>query len=477
MSRVSRGSRLLSAGALATIAACCLAVGCTSTGAAPGSPFPTEPAGPVTVTILSGADTSIPPPGTHESGMYSELVAWWNRYEQRRTGIHLVLDTVPGGATAEHSEMLADAEHRDSAYDIYNLDNEWVPEFAAGNFIWSLQGRLPTNGFLAQPLASGSYNGQLYAAPFTTDVGLLYYRKDFVTWSQVTGLTSFDGPNGLVPLARQVMATHPSLTIGYVGQFASYEGLTVNLLEIAHGDDPAMFADNGTISGPGGFTQALTELLGAMTDTATGVIPSELGYEESQAVSAFAKGKALFMRNWPIYYEQLVTAKGEGSSQVANNVRVVPLPFPSVLGGQDLAIAKASPHPAAALQVVKYLTSESAERCLFAIGGFPATRGIAYADDGSLPTGYSPINQPLCGTQAGPEVSIGPVIKKAIKDAFLRPRTPYYTEFSSIIQDEVHHQLAGSNPTNDISGFAAGLTTALNDAAATGQAPPRPSPS
>ena len=74
--------------------------------------------------------------------MYSELVDWWNKYEEPATKIRVVLDTVSGAATAEHSEMLADAESGDSRFDIYNLDNEWVPEFAAGHFIRSLRGQL-----------------------------------------------------------------------------------------------------------------------------------------------------------------------------------------------------------------------------------------------------------------------------------------------------------------------------------------------
>ena len=84
--------------------------------------------------------------------MYSELVDWWNAYEQARTHIHVVLDTIPGGATDEHAEMLAAAQRGGTDYDIYNLDNEWVPEFASAGFIRSLRGRLPA-GRLHRPAA------------------------------------------------------------------------------------------------------------------------------------------------------------------------------------------------------------------------------------------------------------------------------------------------------------------------------------
>lgn len=469
---------------LGVVAVACLAAGCAAPGpVAPGAVAPGAgshgaagaAAGTTTVTILSGADTSVSPGNApvrpDDSGMYAELVDWWNKYEEPVTKIHIVLDTVSGAATAEHSEMLADAESGDTRFDIYNLDNEWVPEFAAGHFIRPLRGQLQldTAGFLRKPMKSGEYNGQLYAAPFTTDVGLLYYRKDLVSEAEVAGLSSF---KGLADLASQVLAGHPGLTTGYAGQFASYEGLTVNLLEIINAAAPDAFRGNGTIGDRYAVIQGLTELAFAVTSGATGLIPAtELGYTEAQAVADFAAGDAVFMRNWPVYYQQLVTAKGKGSGQLAQDVAVAPLPFPSVLGGQDLAIAQASSHPDAALRVIRYLTSPQAERCLFAVAGFPATRGSAYADDNTLPTGYGTVNGPaLCGSEAGPSVQIGQTIQDAVGKAFLRPRTRYYTEFSAIIQDQVPTLLRQSMHSDSLRAQVTRLADALN-AAATGLAP------
>jgi multiple sugar transport system substrate-binding protein len=460
--------------ALAVTLGGCTGPASTASGDAwPSTPTP-APTGPVTVTILSGADTSqsagTPPrqPGQPEPGMYSELVDWWNANEEPLTKIHVQLDTVAGGATAAHSEMLGDAQAGSTAYDVYNLDNEWVPEFAAGHYVRSLTGSgLPTGGFLGLPLASSQYQGQLYAAPFTTDAGLLYYRTDLVSKKQLTGLSSFPG---LVSQAGQDMdkasAQGPAATIGYAGQFAGYEGLTVNLLELTHADDKDAFRADGTIRDSNAVTEALTQLQAALG----GPIPqAELGsYDEAQGVAEFSVGQVVFMRNWPIYYSQLTAAKGKGASQASRDVGVTQLPFPSVLGGQDLAIAQASRHPSAALRVIEYLTSAQAERCLFAVAGFPATRDSAYANV-PLPTGYDTVSgQPLCGNQVGPSVHIAAQIKAAVNGAFLRPRTPYYTEFSSLIQDQVPRLL--EDPAT-MPSLVSSLAGELN-AAATGHAPP-----
>jgi multiple sugar transport system substrate-binding protein len=457
---------LLSAGLLA---------GCI----APHSPqpdasrWPAQQRGQVTVTILTGTDTSDSAgdaPIGGASGMYQQLQNWWNTYE-KGTGISIKFATVSGGATAEHSEMLADAEAGNSAYDIYNLDNEWVPEFAAADLIWPLQGHLPhTDTFLKLPLQSGEYEGQLDAVPFTTDVGLLYYRPSLISASEMKLLNSghLSFPR-LLHLASQVMS-EKHVPVGYVGQFADYEGLTVNLLEIAHGEDPGMFAGNGTIADQGGLATALSELAAFVTPGTAGVLPgSELDYEEADAEAAFAEGDAVFMRNWPIYYGQIRAATVGTGAAAAKDFRVMPLPFPSVLGGQDLAISKSDPDPAAALTALQYLTSPSAEQCLFQAGGFPATRASAYAS-GTRPGGYGTQRQPLCVVKSPPPAEFGQMVEQAIAHAFLRPRTPYYTEFSSILQSEVTPELR--DPTSDISGFVATLTSTLNNAATTGKAPP-----
>jgi multiple sugar transport system substrate-binding protein len=460
--------------ALAGVAACT---------ATPGTQaWPAHGTQEATITILSGADTSASagdePVEKGESGMYQELVDWWNKFQAPVRHFKVQLDVVPGGATVVHSEMLAAAETGDSSYDIYNLDNEWVPEFAADGYIRSLQGRLPASGFLAKPLASGEDpTGRLYAAPFTTDVGLLYYRDDLVSAAEAADLHSFTQVMGL---AEAKMRKYPGagLVEGYVGQFAEYEGLAVNVLEIIRGYDRDALAANGTIQ-DSGAVQAILQQLASMFSGSQ--IPyQELNFQEPRAFSAFATGGALFMRNWPIYYEQLTAAGGPGRTDyVAHHFAVAPLPFPTVLGGQDLAISADSRDPDEALQVIEFLTSVEAQRCLFAVGGFPATRLTAYAADNWLPTSYGEVrDHPLCGDQPDQSARsglLGKAILHGLQTAIPRPVTRYYTEFSTVIQDAVWPLLfkASQGASPDVRGVVATLNTDLN-AAAAGRAPPPP---
>lgn len=457
---------------LAAMLALASAASCT-----PSSPAPWPPgiAG-AQITIVSGSDTSLSPgsapvsPDENDNGMYQQLVDYWNAYEAPTYGFSVKLDVVPGGATAEHNEMLAAAQTGGEGYDIYNLDSQWLSEFADGGYIRSLQGMVNEANFLPSPLRSAmDASDQLYAVPFTTDAGLLYYRSDLVSAAAVRRLRTFQA---MIERARSAMR-HPGVTEGYVGQFASYEGLTVNALEAIWGHDREAFASNGAISDSTAVKHGLEDLVSAFAPGKPGSAapPAELYYQEQQAFGDFATGKAVFMRNWPIYYEKLA-AGGPGTVPM-KDVGFASLPFPSVLGGQDLAIASSSRNPRHALEVIDFLTSAPAERCLYAVGGFPATMRSAYTAK-SLPIG--PVgDHRLCGTNTDASAKngrFGKAILASISTAIPRPSTRYYTEFTTLLQSQVWTMLsqASQGDSVDVAAVVNALTADLR-AAATGHAP------
>jgi multiple sugar transport system substrate-binding protein len=458
--------------------ACLILLGCT----AQPPPWPQDSSMGETIQILTGTDTSNSAgsdPTDEAAGMYDQLTNWWNTNEGFGTRLSIKFVRVPGGATAEHSAMLSAAQSHDAQYDIYNLDSQWVNEFATHGYIRSLAGQaIDTSGFLPKSLATAEGpSGELDALPFTTDVGLLYYRSDLVPPSRLAAVHSF---RDLMSLAASIVHGRPAgVTEGYAGQFDDYEGLTVNALEAIWGHDRNAFGGNGTVADQAAVSAGLSDLASAFT---TKVIPSaETTYQEEQAAADFADGKAVFMRNWPIWYTRIksgATLAGEPeAAKVIKYVHVRPLPFPSVLGGQDLAVATSSRNPNAALEVIQYLTSASAERCLLAVGGFPATRASAYSSS-SLPSATLSDDHPdaYCGTVSSPgfTVELSNAIRDALQEAVPRPSTSYYTEFSTIVQAQVcsflTHAIGRTSPSADA--VASSLATGLADAAS-GRSPPQ----
>jgi multiple sugar transport system substrate-binding protein len=376
---------------------------------------------PGDLVILTGADNST-------GGQRAALVNRWNALHPANP---VRLEELPESADLQHSGMVGRAQQKDRPIDVYNLDITWVPEFAAAGYIRPF-GATDTSGFLAQPLKSGQYLNQLYALPFNTDAGLLYYRTDLF------------GPNGerlpadLPPstqdmqrIAAQTRAPNvPEVQAGYVTQLQRYEGLTVNALEaIWAAGGQVVSGDGRVVMDPDQVSRALEPLAQGASAAGTakpGLLPESQQDDEKHSTIAFANGSVALMRNWPVWYGNLkhwTDQAPAGGFDIAKNFAVKPLRH-SALGGQDLAIASGTTKPKAAKALIEFLTSSASERTLFGDGGLPATRADAYHDSGVL------AKQPYA-----------PVLLDALGDARTRPLTTHYPLFSDTFQDIVNDAL------------------------------------
>jgi multiple sugar transport system substrate-binding protein len=151
----------------------------------------------------------------------------------------------------------------------------------------------------------------------------------------------------------------------------------------------------------------------------------------------FRDGRVLLMRNWPISYAILTTSDPSKNPPVTPGIALVPGGH-GVLGGQNLAIARASAHPRAARALIQFLTSEQMQIRLAKFGGFAPTRRAAY--DG-WPAPYAK------------------TVLRAINDAYVRPVTPYYPMFSSVFRDGICY--ARVHDGNLPPGLGAALNQAL----------------
>lgn len=406
-----RGLRLRAA-ALAVTAALgvtTFVVGCTA--ATPGA------SAPVTVESLSGIGPITFATGELDTGSYlPALLRQWNAGHPRQ---RVTLIPLPNEADDQHAQLVANLQTRSSLYDVMSLDVIWTAEFAASGWIVPLSPRLfPLRDFLPPAVATARYAGRLFAVPFTSNAGLLYYRTDILaaahtrpprTWAQLARLASTLAP-------RHHLA-------GYAGQLATYEGLTVNFAEAVQSAGGSILSQDGTTvtldsrQGRAG----LQFLLGGLK---AGWIPrAALGYDEAASARAFEDGKLLFLRNWPYVYGQAA------GSAVAGKFGVTALPGPdgpgsAVLGGANLAISAYSRHQRTALAFIKFLT------------GLPSERRVLV--NGSLPPVWTSLYTDRAVIRRFPYL---PALKKAILAARPRPQTPSYSQLSLAISSTVHQAL------------------------------------
>jgi multiple sugar transport system substrate-binding protein len=344
------------------------------------------------------------------------LLAEWNQAHPRQ---HVTLIRLPDEADDQHAQMVANLQTRATRYDVMSLDVIWTAEFASNGWIIPLSPRLfPLGRFLPPAVATARYQGRLYAVPFTSNAGLLYYRKDILrragvppprTWAQVAWDAAHIAP-------RYHLA-------GYAGQFQAYEGLTVNFAEAVQSAGGAILSPDGTrvtLNSPAGRA-GLRFLENGLRQ---GWIPRQaLSYNEESSRRAFQSGRLLFLRNWPYVYG--LAAR----SPLAGRFGVTALPGHSTLGGANLAISTYSRHQRTALAFIRFLTSLPSERQVLAKGSLPPVWTSLYTSPGLV--------------RRFPYL---PVLEKSILAARPRPEIPSYNQLSLAISGTIHQALARQRP-------------------------------
>jgi multiple sugar transport system substrate-binding protein len=282
---------------------------------------------------------------------------------------------------------------------------------------------IDTKPLLPATVKAATYNGTLYAAPYASDGGLLYYRTDLVktpptTWDQM--ISDCKGKT-----SSTITGSKPGC---YAGQFAKYEGLTCNAAE-------AINAAGGQIVKSDGKTpaintsQAATGLNFLVNGFKQGYIPKEaIGFEETESLNAFQAGQLMFMRNWP-YADAILAAKG---SKVAGKFGIAPLPGPSghgasTLGGHSLAVSSYSNHKATALAFIKWMEEPAQQK-------WNLTQGTL------APVISSLYNQ----ADLVKKFPYLPTLYKSIQTAVPRPVTPFYPAVTEAIQTNVYAALQGN---------------------------------
>lgn len=342
-------------------------------------------------------------------------------------------------ADQQHDDLVQHFQSKTGDYDVASVDVVWTAEFAAQGWLQPLKDKMAidTKGFLPATVAAATYKDVLYAAPQTSDGGILFYRKDLVptppkTWDEMMGMCS-------IAKAKNIDC--------YAGQFAQYEGLTVNVSEAINSAGGAIVDKEGKATVDTAEAKAgLTNLVKAYKD---GNIPKQaVTYQEEQGRQSFEAGKLMFLRNWPYVYN---LAKTDGSSTVKDTFGIAPLPGKdgagaSTLGGHSLAINADSKNKATAKDFVAFMTSIESQKF--------------YATQGSL----APVSAELyTDADLVKKLPYLPVLLTSIENAVPRPVTPFYPAVTLAIQQNSFAAISGQKTVDQA---MTDMQSAINSAGA-----------
>ncbi len=120
-------------------------------------------------------------------------------------------------ADQQHDDLVQHFQAKDDSYDVVDVDVVWTAEFAAKSWLTPLTGdmEIDTSKLLPSTVKTATYNDTLYAAPQTSDGGLLYYRKDLVktpptTWDEMMADCKIAKDNGIGCYAASSRSTRAS---------------------------------------------------------------------------------------------------------------------------------------------------------------------------------------------------------------------------------------------------------------------------
>jgi ABC-type glycerol-3-phosphate transport system substrate-binding protein len=365
-----------------------------------------------------------------------------DRFQEANPALTVALRATPDAADQRHQLYVQWLNARADDPDVLQLDVVWTPEFAAAGWIASLDRfSPPVERYFDAAIAAHRWNGSLYALPWFSDVGMLYWRTDLVPHAP-------RDLDELTDLASRAQQEH-GVPFGFVWQGARYEGLVTVFLEHLGAFGGAILDAEGRVAvDSDAAVKALTYMRHSV-DVDRVVPPDVLTWQEEQTRFAFQNGQAVFMRNWPYAYALM---EDPTQSKVAGRFAVAPMPragggmATAALGGSALAINAHSDRQSDAYRLVDYLLQpeQMLERARVA-GQLPTrpalyeTRALAVA-----------LTMPLADART--------VLERAVP----RPVTPVYSELSGILQIALHRALTGQQePRTSLREAAASMRALL----------------
>jgi multiple sugar transport system substrate-binding protein len=321
--------------------------------------------------------------------------------------------------------------------DIIIGDVIWPAQFAVNGWVSDLSDRFTdTDAFLPGPMQAATYQGKVYAVPWYTDAGLLYYRKDLLEKS------GYSAPpetwDELIQMAKKVQKDAGTKN-GFVYQGADYEGGVCNGLEYIR-------TNGGDVLDPEDPTKVIIDSPGTVRGLATwretvasGVSPQAvLQYQEDESAASFLNDEAVFIRNWPYMYALAGTSDYPKLDPGQVGIAPIPVDKPgnpsySTLGGWNFLINAATDRQEEAWEFIKWITAPEQLVTNAELGSKLPTRKALYDEAGVLN-----------------KVPVAKLGKDAIiKNSTPRPISPYYSDVSLELSSQFNSCLAGDISPED----------------------------
>jgi multiple sugar transport system substrate-binding protein len=367
-----------------------------------------------------GADEEGPPNITWYIGQEAWMDDLAENCTEEAGGRYTVgVAALPTNPDQQREQLVRRLAAEDTDIDIIGMDVIWTAEFAEAGWLLPYEGEVRADieaNALEGPLASGTYQDELWAAPLTSNTQLLWYRESRVaeppeTWEEMIQMGEALGPEGRVQIT---------------GARAESLMVTVNALLASVGGAFLEDADAGTDANVSLELEPTAEVLRVLRDFATSPVadPALSNVDEDTARLNFQTGDSTFMINYPFVYPSALEADPDLAADygAARFPAVNPgEPSRPPLGGYNLGVSRFSENPEFAVEAVQCLRTADNQEFAAIEGGQPPTDPTVY-------------DRP----DFQEEYPFGEILRESINDAEPRPVTPAYNDLSLAVQRTLH---------------------------------------
>ncbi len=372
--------------------------------------------------------------GPDDTGTLPKLITQFNKQSK---DFKVKMREMPSDTGQYFDKLRTQFQAGGGDIDIIIGDVIWPAQFAANGWVTDLSDRFKdTDAFLPGPMEAASYEGKVWAVPWYTDAGLLYYRKDLLEKS------GYSGPpktwDELMQMTKKVQQDS-GMKNGFVYQGAEYEGGVCNGCEY-------IWTNGGNILDPKDSSKVVIDSPGSVAGMTTwadtiksGVSPQAvLQYKEDESAATFLNDEAVFIRNWPYMYALAGTADYPKVKPDQLGIAPIPVDSPgnpsySTLGGWNFLINASSDRQDEAWEFIEWITAPEQLVTNAKLGSKLPTRKALYDE---------------------PEVLNNVPVAKLGKDAIIknstpRPVSPYYSDVSLELSSQFNSCLSGNISPED----------------------------
>lgn len=347
-------------------------------------------------------------------------------YESRNPNIQIVFVEGPAGAAAMHDRNVTMFAAADGSIDVINIDVIWPPEFASPGWLMPLDEHFPPEEqkkYVPAMIDAQTVGGHIYGVPYINDIGNFYYRRDIL---EEAGMDAPDTWMDLVKICQKLQ--DPPELFGFITDFSRGEQLSCNFVEY-------LWSNNGEFLDKTGkkvlfneeegveALQFMVDLIHKYKIVQPGILTMTL--DEGRTI--FTEGHAIFHRNWNYVWN---LAEDDPGSKIVGTVGVDVIPrFPqgehaTCLGGWSHSVNNFSKHKDEAAKFAVFMSGWEVQK-------HRALYGL------QTPTILKLLTEPDV-------VAKRPVYPRLMEIAYgarSRPKSPFYSQISDIIQGELHEAL------------------------------------